>query len=68
ANASASRASIWLGFCDKVIALSDGPLLSGLDVLLSALEEVNADSEYAFACAVENDSATVALVGKVDFS
>ncbi len=65
ANASASRASIWLGFCDKVIALSDGPLLSGLDALLTALEEVNADSDYAFACAVENDSATVALVGKL---
>ena len=65
ANASASRASIWLGFCDKVIALSDGPILSGLDALLTALEEVNAGSKYAFACAVENDSATVALVGKM---
>ncbi len=64
ANAAASRASIWLGFCDKVIALSDGPLLSGLDALLKALEEVNADSSYAFAVAIENESATVALIGR----
>lgn len=64
ANAAASRASIWLGFCDKVISLSDGPLLSGLDALLKALEEVNGDSDYAFACAIEKESATVALVGK----
>lgn len=65
ANAAASRASIWLGFRDKVIALSDGPLLSGLDALLKALETVNADSDYAFAAAIENESATVALVGRI---
>jgi len=64
ANAAASRASIWLGFRDKVIALSDGPILSGLDALLKALEAVNADSDYAFAVAIENEGATVALVGR----
>lgn len=64
ANAAASRASIWLGFRDKVIALSDGPILSGLDALLKALEAVNADSDYAFAVAIENEGATVALIGR----
>lgn len=64
ANAAASRASIWLGFRDKVIALSDGPLLSGLDAILKALEAVNADSDYAFAVAIEPESATVALIGR----
>ncbi len=65
ANAAASRASIWLGFRDKVIALSDGPLLSGLNALLKALEEVNADSDYAFAAAIEKESVAVALIGKL---
>jgi hypothetical protein len=64
ANAAASRASIWLGFRDKVIALSDGPLLSGLNALLKALEAANADSDYAFAVAIEAESATVALIGR----
>jgi hypothetical protein len=64
ANAAASRASIWLGFRDKVIALSDGPIRSGLDAILKALEEVNAESDYALAVAIDNESATAALIGK----
>lgn len=65
-NAPASRASIWLGIRDKVICLSDGPLFSGLDALLTALEEVNKDSDYAWACYQEDDHVTVALVGKTN--
>ncbi|MDD2189723.1 MAG: beta-ketoacyl-[acyl-carrier-protein] synthase family protein [Eubacteriales bacterium] len=63
-NAPASRASIWLCLRDKVICLSDGPLLSGLDALLAALEEVNKDSKYAWACSLEDDSAVVALTAR----
>lgn len=63
-NAPASRVAIWLGLRDKVICLSDGPLLSGLDALLTALEEVNRDSSYAWACSLEEDGAVVALIGK----
>lgn len=61
-NAPASRASIWLGFRDKVICLSDGPCLSGPDALLTALEEVNKGSDYAWACFLEDERATVALI------
>ncbi len=63
-NAPASRASIWLGLRDKVICLSDGPALSGLDALLTALEEVNKESDYAWACYLEENRVTVALIGK----
>lgn len=61
-NAPASRAAIWLGLRNKIICLSDGPLLSGLDALLSALEEVNKESEYAWACSLEDDGVVVALI------
>ncbi len=63
-NAPASRASIWLGFRDKIICLSDGPCLSGPDALLTALEEVNKGSDYAWACYLEDDLTTVALIGR----
>jgi len=63
-NAPASRVAIWLGLRDKVICLSDGPIMSGLDAVLTALEEVNKGSHYAWACAYEDDSATIALVGR----
>jgi 3-oxoacyl-[acyl-carrier-protein] synthase II len=63
-NAPASRISIWMGLRDKVICLSDGPLLSGLHALLTALEEVNRDSSYAWACSLEEDGAVVALIGR----
>lgn len=61
-NAPASRAAIWLKLRDKVICLSDGPLLSGLDALLTALEVVNQGSDYAWACSLEDDGAVVALI------
>ena len=63
-NAPASRAAIWLGLRDKVICLSDGPVLSGPDALLTALEEVNKDSNFAWACYLEDDYAAVALIGR----
>ena len=63
-NAPASRVSIWMGLRDKVICFSDGPLLSGLHALLAALEEVNRDSSYAWACSLEEDGAVVALIHK----
>ena len=63
-NAPASRASIWLGLTDKVVSLAEGETVSGLDALLFALRLVRGDSEYAFACAVEEDSIVVALVGR----
>lgn len=63
-NAAASRVSIWLGLRDKVICLSDGPVLSGLHALLTALEEVNKDSSYAWACSLEDGGAVVALIHK----
>ena len=65
-NAPASRAAIWLGLRDKVICLSDGPELSGLDALLTALEEVNKQSDYAWACYLEDDRVTVALIGRFE--
>jgi len=61
-NAPASRAAIWLKLRDKIICLSDGPMLSGLDALLTGLEEVNKESEYAWACSLEDDGAVVALI------
>ena len=63
-NAPASRAAIWLGLRDKVICLSDGPVLSGPDALLTALEEVNKESDFAWACYLEDDYAAVALIGR----
>ena len=63
-NAPASRAAIWLGLRDKIICLSDGPFLSGLDALLAALEEVNKESDYAWACYLEDERTTVAFIGK----
>ena len=65
-NAPASRTSIWLGFHDKVICLSDGPILSGLDALITALEEVNRDSECAFACLFDRDTAVVAFIERAE--
>lgn len=61
-NAPASRVSIWMDLRDKVICLSDGPMLSGLHALLTALEVVNQDSSYAWACSLEDDGAVVALI------
>lgn len=63
-NAPASRAAIWLGLRDKIICLSDGPVLSGPDALLTALEAVNKESDYAWACYMEDERATVALIGR----
>ena len=61
-NAPASRVAIWLKLRDKIICLSDGPLQSGLDALLTGLEEVNKGSDYAWACSLEDDGVVVSLI------
>ena len=61
-NAAASRASILFGLRDKIICLSDGETMSGLDALLTGIREVKKGSQYALACALEEDSAVIALI------
>ena len=61
-NAAASRASILFGLRDKIICLSDGETMSGLDALLTGILEVKKGSQYALACALEEDSAVIALI------
>lgn len=61
-NAAASRASILFGLRDKIICLSDGVFLSGLDTLLTGILEVKKGSQLALACALEEDSAVIALI------
>jgi hypothetical protein len=61
-NAPASRVSMFMGWRDKIISLSDGPILSGLDALWTALSEVKKGSQYAFACSIGRGSIVVGLV------
>ena len=63
-NAAASRASILFGLRDKIICLSDGETVSGLDALLTGIREVKKGSQYALACDLEEDSAVISLINR----